>query len=108
MRILIAALTVLTTLSGIPAAHAQLTSLLPSKPVKTAPATSQVTVSDPKQELADAQTRLSDAQNALKRLQNDLNKPGLAPSVRQDLLQQFNLRQTLTDRYAEQVGYLKQ
>ncbi len=108
MRILIVVLTVLTSFAAMPAAHAQLTSLLPAKPVKTAPANSQVTVSDPKQELVDAQTRLTDAQNALKRLQSDLGKPGLAPSVRQDLLQQFNLRQTLTDRYAEQVGYLKQ
>jgi small-conductance mechanosensitive channel len=108
MRILIVVLTVLTSLASMPAAHAQLTSLLPAKPVKPAPANSQVTVSDPKQELADAQARLTDAQTALKRLQSDLNKPGLAPSVRQDLLQQFNLRQTLTDRYAEQVGYLKQ
>ncbi|WVH09427.1 MAG: hypothetical protein EoVTN8_822 [Fluviibacter phosphoraccumulans EoVTN8] len=108
MRTLIVALTVLTAVAGTSAAHAQLTSLLPSKPVKTAPTATQVTVSNPQQELADAQTRLSDAQNALKRLQTEVNKPGLAPSARQDLLQQFNLRQTLTDRYAEQVGYLKQ
>ena len=108
MRILIAALTVLATFVCAPFAQAQLTSLLPTKPVKTAPVASQVTVTDPKQEMADAQTRLADAQSALKRLQSDLNKPGLAPSARQDLLQQFNLRQTLTDRYAEQVGYLKQ
>ncbi|MEN9903366.1 MAG: hypothetical protein RL651_2030, partial [Pseudomonadota bacterium] len=108
MRILIVALTVLVSVLGAPVAHAQLTSLLPTKPVKTTPAVTQVTVIDPKQELADAENRLTEAQAAMKRLQSDINKPGLAPGARQDLLQQFNLRQTLTDRYAEQVGYLKQ
>ena len=108
MRILIVALTVLVSVLGAPVAHAQLTSLLPTKPVKTTPAVTQVTVVDPKQELADAENRLTEAQAAMKRLQSDINKPGLAPGARQDLLQQFNLRQTLTDRYAEQVGYLKQ
>lgn len=67
-----------------------------------------VQVSDPKKELADAQSRLAESQDALKRLQTQLNQPGLSASARQELLQQFNIRQTLVDRYGQQVDYLKQ
>jgi len=88
-------------------AQAQLPSLLPAKPATQAAPASKVEINDPKQDLAAAETRLNDAQDAVKRLQAQLNKGNLSVGVRQELLQQFNLRQTLADRYAEQVDYLK-
>ncbi len=88
-------------------AHAQLPSLLPVKPAtQAAPAPKEVET-DPKQDLAAAEARLADARAAVVRLQGELGKPGLAAGLRQELLQQFNLRQTLADRDAEQVDYLK-
>lgn len=89
-------------------AHAQFPSLLPTKPAQTAAPAEVVSAKDPKQELADAQTRLRDAQDALKRLQAQLDQTALTTGVRNDLLKQFNLRQTLADRYAQQVDALKQ
>ena len=92
-------------------ALAQLPSLLPVKPVatKAAPAaTEAISAKDPQQELADAQGRLRDTQDTLKRIQDQLDQTTLAVNARNDLLKQFNLRQTLADRYAQQIDYLKQ
>lgn len=92
-------------------ALAQLPSLLPVKPVATtaAPAaTDAISAKDPQQELADAQGRLRDTQDTLKRIQDQLDQATLGVNARNDLLKQFNLRQTLADRYAQQIDYLKQ
>lgn len=96
-------------LLGLPA-QAQYSALLPSKGATTnAPAPTEVVrVSDPKQELADAKARVKDAQDVLQRLQAQLKQPGLSEDARKDLLKQFNLQQTLFDRYSQQVDYLKQ
>lgn len=110
MRILFGVAAVFLALQGSVPAYAQFPSLLPSKtaqPATAAPA-EIVSVNDPKQELVDAQTRLRDAQDTLKRLQGQLNQPSIAAGVRNDLLKQFNLRQTLADRYAQQVDLIKQ
>ena len=111
MRVLLSVVSIFVCLVAVSPANAQLPSLLPSKPMQGASVTTPkevVTVSDPKQELIDAQSRLSEAQDELKRLQGQLNQKGLSTDTRQGLLQQFNLRQTLVDRYAQQVDYLKQ
>ena len=111
MRFLLSVVSIFVCLVAVSPANAQLPSLLPSKPMQGASVTTPkevVTVSDPKQELIDAQSRLSEAQDELKRLQGQLNQKGLSTDTRQGLLQQFNLRQTLVDRYAQQVDYLKQ
>lgn len=109
MRILFIVLAAFGCLQLAPPASAQLKALLPTKPVHVAaPPANVVTVSDPKQELADAQARLADAQAALSRLQVQVDRKGLSSEARNDLLKQFNLRQTLVDRYAQQVDYLKQ
>jgi potassium efflux system protein len=109
MRILFIVLAAFGCLQLASPASAQLKALLPAKPVQaTAPPANVVTVSDPKQELADAQARLADAQVALSRLQVQVDRKGLSSDARNDLLKQFNLRQTLVDRYAQQVDYLKQ
>jgi len=91
-------------------AQAQYSSLLPAKGVSTHPTapTEVVSVSDPKQELTDAKARAKDAEDALLRIQGQLKQSGLTADVRQDLLKQFNLQQTLFDRYSQQVDYLKQ
>ena len=111
MRVLFGVVAVFCLLQVIAPAHTQLPSLLPSKamqPSHSAAGKDVVQVSDPKKELADAQSRLAESQDALKRLQTQLNQPGLSASARQELLQQFNIRQTLVDRYGQQVDYLKQ
>ena len=95
-------------LAALPA-YAQMPSLLPMKPAQKSAAPAQVvSVSDPKKELADAQGRLSEAQDGLKRIQGQLNQKSFSADARQELLKQFNLQQTLCDRYAQQVDYLKQ
>ncbi len=104
-------LTALTCLLFALPAYAQLPSLLPVKPVASTavPAAPEaVNAKDPQQELTDAQGRLRDAQDALKRIQDQLDQKTLAVNARNELLKQFNLRQTLADRYAQQIDYLKQ
>jgi len=103
--------TALTCLLFALPAYAQLPSLLPVKPVASiaVPAAPEaVNAKDPQQELTDAQGRLRDAQDALKRIQDQLDQKTLAVNARNELLKQFNLRQTLADRYAQQIDYLKQ
>ena len=101
--------TCLFLLFALPA-YAQFPSLLPVKPVAStaAPvAPEAISSNDLQQELADAQGRLRDAQDALKRIQDQLDQTTLSVATRNDLLKQFNLRQTLADRYAQQIDYLK-
>lgn len=99
------------------AAQAQLTSLLPSKAgggTSTSSAASgsssggTTTAPDVSQQLTEAQGRLRDAQDSMTRLQRRLDDPGLAPQARNELLKQFNLKQTLADRYAQQIDCLRQ
>lgn len=89
---------------------AQLPSLLPGKtllpPAPSAPA-KPVADSGVSKELLDAQARLRETQDAMSRLQAQLVNPGLAGSARNEVLKQFNLRQTLADRYGQQVDYLQ-
>lgn len=107
MRVLFGVAAIFLSLSVTPPALAQLPSLLPTKPATQSAPPPKVEINDPKKDLADAQARLIDAQEAVKRLQGQLNQKTLSVEGRQELLQQFNLRQTLADRYAEQVDYLK-
>lgn len=111
MRVPLSVVAIFCCLHVAAPAHAQLPSLLPSKaiqPSNSAATKDVVQVSDPQKELADAQSRLSETQDALKRLQGQLNQAKLSAVVRQELLQQFNIRQMLVDRYSQQVDYLKQ
>ena len=89
------------------AATAQMPQLLPVKSVPAPKAVSATTL-EPAGELADAQTRLNESREALARIRTQLNRVGLPNDVLNETLKQFNLRQTLTDRYAQQVEYLKQ
>ena len=89
------------------AAAAQMPQLLPVKPAP-APKPVSATAVDPAKELADAQSRLNESRETLARIRVQLNRAGLPNEVRNEQLKQFNLRQTLTDRYAQQVEYLKQ
>ena len=91
-------------------ALAQLPSLLPAKPAKTPVSNSvnDAASTNPDKLLADAQKRLKDAQEAAARLQSQLDQKGLSDEARLEQLKQFNLRQTLADRYAQQIDYLKQ
>lgn len=105
--------TVLATIllfSGAFAAHAQIPSLLPGKSIESAATNSAnpPVVVDPKKELADAQSRFGETQSAINQLQTQLNQPNLTSDARNNLLKLFNQRQTLADRYAQQIGYLKQ
>lgn len=104
------ALAAILLLVSISAAYAQMPSLLPGK--NTAPTTSKnpnaTTVVDPSKEMADAQARLGETQSAINQLQQKLKQPNLSSDARSDLLKQFNQRQTLADRYAQQIDYLKQ
>lgn len=88
-------------------AAAQMPQLLPLKSAPAAKPASAAAV-DPAKELADAQSRFNESREALARIRAQLDRPGLPNEVRNEQLKQFNLRQTLTDRYAQQVEYLKQ
>lgn len=88
-------------------AGAQLPQLLPSKPAATVKPVS-VSPVDPATELANAQKRLNESREAIARIQAQLSTARLPTEVRNELLKQFNLRQTLSDRYAQQVDFLKQ
>lgn len=95
---------------SISAAHAQIPSLVPGK---SQASTTDITVHetvvvDLNKELADTQSRLGETQAAINRLQAQLKQPNLLSSTRTDLLKQFNQRQTLADRYAQQIDYIKQ
>lgn len=105
-------LLVLAFIAGIPASWAQIPSLLPNKTLN-APAASSKTpattvVVDISKELADTQARLQETQAAINAFQAKLNQSSLPADTRSDLLKQFNQRQTLADRYAQQIDYLKQ
>lgn len=89
------------------AAAAQMPQLLPVKPAPP-PKPVSATAVDPAKELADAQSRFNESRETLARIRVQLNRAGLPNEVRNEQLKQFNLRQTLTDRYAQQVEYLKQ
>lgn len=92
--------------------YAQLpTSLLPAKP--SAPAAKTEAPADPSAVLVKerdaAQARLVEARDAMNRIQRQMDVTPQKPNVaRNELLQQFNQRQMLVDRYAQQVDYLKQ
>ena len=90
-------------------AMAQLPQLLPSTS-KAPPASKEVNVPpvDPAKELASAQQRLVETRDAMVRLQGQLSRENLPTATRNDILKQFNLQQTLADRYAQQVDRLKQ
>jgi small-conductance mechanosensitive channel len=85
-------------------------SLLPGKSFAptAAPGATQTVVVDLNKELADTQARLGETQAAINRLQAQLRQPNLSGDTRTDLLKQFNQRQTLADRYAQQIDMLKQ
>lgn len=104
------ALTAIVLLMSISAAHAQIPSLLPGK--NAAPTASKnastTTVVDLNKELADIQARLGETQSAINQLQTKLKQPNLSGDARSGLLKQFNQRQTLADRYAQLIDYLKQ
>lgn len=89
---------------------AQIPSLLPGKSLTPAAGTSapETVVIDLNKELADTQARLGETQGAINRLQEKLKQPALSTEQRSDLLKQFNQRQTLADRYAQQIDGLKQ
>lgn len=98
-------------------AHAQLPSLLPSKPgvgaasssaASAPPSGGSTSATDMLQQLSEAQGRLRVVQDGMARLQRKLDGPLLEPQARNELLKQFNLKQTLADRYAQQIDYLKQ
>ena len=91
-------------------ALAQLPALLPAKPAKapTTSATTDAASATPEKLLAQAQKRLNEAQEAAAQLQSQLDQKRLSDDARLELLKQFNLRQTLADRYAQQIDYLKQ
>lgn len=103
-------LAAIVLLSGISAANAQIPSLLPGKNLSPAAANSapETVVVDLNKELADTQSRLGETQAAINRFQAQLKQPSLSSDARSDLLKQFNQRQTLADRYAQQVDTLKQ
>ena len=88
-------------------AFAQLPPLMPAKPSSPTPQ-AIAPAFDPVKDLADAQKRLNESRDAMARIQAQLNRPGLSAPTRNEALKQFNLRQTLADRYAQQVDYLKQ
>ena len=97
-------------LAGFSAAQAQLPSLVPGKshaPVVDNAAQETVVV-DLNKELTDTQARLGETQVAINRLQAQLKQPNQLAKARSDLLKQFNQRQTLADRYAQQIDYIKQ
>ena len=85
-------------------------SFLLGKPPASLPAASpqEDTAADLNKELAESQLRLRDAQDSMARLQAQLSQSSITDTSRNILLKQFNFRQTLADRYAQQVGYLKQ
>lgn len=97
-------------LAGFSAAQAQLPSLVPGK--SQAPvvdnAAQETVVVDLNKELTDTQARLGETQVAINRLQAQLKQPNQLAKARSDLLKQFNQRQTLADRYAQQIDYIKQ
>lgn len=92
---------------AVPAVHAQLPQLLPSKPQASAKPVTVVPV-DPAKELVRVQGQLNEARDAMVRIQAQLKRPSLPTSVRNELLKQFNLQQTLADRYAQQADSLRQ
>jgi len=101
-------------LAGSQPCAAQLPALLPGKGMLS-PAASTVPAAVEKSagtesdtELNDAQSRLREMQESMGRLQERLNRPGLPSETSDDLLKQFNQRQRLADRYAQQIDYLKQ
>lgn len=97
-------------LSCTPAAHAQMPSLLPGKALEAATTSSSnapVAV-DLNKELADVKSRLGEAQAAINQLEAQLNQPNQSSDARNSLLRQFNQRQTLADRYGQQIGYINQ
>ncbi len=104
------ALATIALFFGISSAFAQMPSLLPGKSVAptAAPGATQTVVVDLNKELADTQARLGETQAAINRLQAQLRQPNLSGDTRSDLLKQFNQRQTLADRYAQQIDMLKQ
>ncbi len=97
--------------SGVTTAWAQLPSLLPGKsltPATANSATKETTVVvDINKELADAQARFQEAQTSANNYQSKLSQTTLPADTRSALLKQFNQRQTLSDRYAQQIEYLK-
>jgi small-conductance mechanosensitive channel len=98
--------------SSITSAWAQIPSLLPGKSLSPAPSSSSgkdtTVVVDINKELADAQARFQETQNSANNYQSKLNQATLPADTRSELLKQFNQRQTLADRYAQQIEYLKQ
>lgn len=107
-----ACLTALLFASAITPSWAQIPSLLPSKSLspssESSSAKDTTVVVDINKELADTQARLVEAQAATNIFQSKLNQSTLSTDARSDLLKQFNERQTLADRYAQQIDYLKQ
>ena len=106
-RIVLAAALLLASFSS---AQAQIPSLVPGKSLApiTDHAAQETVVVDLNKELADTQARLGETQAAINRLQAQLKQPNLLINARSDLLKQFNQRQTLADRYAQQIDYIKQ
>ncbi|MGI9142868.1 MAG: hypothetical protein ACR2IJ_06715, partial [Fluviibacter sp.] len=105
-----AAVAVTLLLSVLSSAYAQIPSLLPGKSLAPAAANApkETVVVDLNKELADTQSRLGETQGAINRLQERLKQPNLSNDTRSDLLKQFNQRQTLADRYAQQIDLIKQ
>lgn len=97
-------------LSSVSSVHAQIPSLLPGKSLAPAKANApkETVVVDLNKELADTQLRLGETQGVVNRLQLRLKQTNLSTEARNDLLKQFNQRQTLADRYAQQIDTLKQ
>ena len=104
------ALALFLLLTGVTTASAQMPSFFPGKnlaPISTK-ASQETVVVDLNKELADAQSRLGEMQNVVNQLQAKLKQSNLSNDDRSDLLKQFNQRQTLVDRYAQQLDDLKQ
>lgn len=104
------ALALFLLLTGVTMASAQMPSFFPGKnlaPISTK-ASHEIVVVDLNKELADAQSRLGEMQNVVNQLQAKLKQSNLSNDDRSDLLKQFNQRQTLVDRYAQQIDDLKQ
>lgn len=105
-----AVLATMALLCSISSAFAQIPSLLPGKSLAPPAASKaqETVVVDLDKELAETQTRLGETQGAINRIQAQLKQSNLSSDARSDLLKQFNQRQTLADRYAQQIDMIKQ
>jgi small-conductance mechanosensitive channel len=97
---------------AISSSWAQIPSLMPGKSpssaMEIAEKKSASVVIDPNKEIADAQARMLESQNIITTLKGKLSQPRITEETRGELLKQFNRHQTLADKYAQQINYLKQ